>query len=366
MLSDNQRSILDIVRRTPGITRASITDRTELTQQSVHRIIDQLIEAGLIALSDGPRSGPGKPSPLISLHGAASYSLGLLANTDSVVLSIQDLTCTTIFETRAPMDMSDHAAALRVVSALFDKTINDAGLDRTRFCGMGFTMPGYFVSAEKEFNAPEPLRDWSLIDLRPILGETFGLPAYVENSATAGAVGEALNGVGRQYRSFAYLGFDYGFGGGIILDGSPLMGRHGNAGEFSTIYLTEDEQTRRPALRYLVDILRARGVQIAGIEALRHGFNPDWPGVDAWIDQTLPQLRRIIFALQGIVDPEAIVFGGQIPPALADMLIARIRFTDNARYNRPLPAPDLVKGQAVGEPAATGAALLALKAQFFL
>jgi len=148
MLSDNQRSIMDIVRRSPSITRALITERTDLTQQSVHRIIDQLIEAGLIALSDGPRAGPGKPSPLISLNGAASYSLGLLANTDSVVLSIKDLTCATVFETRAPMDMSDHAAALRAISDLFDTTIQNAGLDRTRFCGMGFSMPGYFVSAE--------------------------------------------------------------------------------------------------------------------------------------------------------------------------------------------------------------------------
>lgn len=365
MLSENQRTILDIVRRSPGITRAAIPGKTDLTQQSVHRIIDQLIDAKLAVLSEAPRSGPGKPSPVIALNPDASYSLGLLVNTDSVVLSVQDLTCSTVVERREPMDMSDHGVALDRIKQLFDAVIADAGLDAGRFCGMGFTMPGYFTGGDKAFNAPEPLRDWSLKDLRPGLAHTFGMDVIVENSATAGAVGEALNGVGRQFSSFAYLGFDYGFGGGIIIDGSPLTGRHGNAGEFSTIYLTPDEQANRPALRFLVEELRSHGLDVAGVEALRQGFDPTWPGVSVWVDRVLPQLRRIVFGLQGIIDPEAIVFGGQIPPALADLLISRISFVENARYGRPLPAPLLVKGQALGEPAATGAALLALKTRFF-
>lgn len=365
MLSGNQRTILDILRRCSGITRAAVREQTDLTQQSVHRIIDQLLEADLVLLTDGPRSGPGKPSPVITLNPQASYSLGLLANTDCVVLSVKDLTCASVIERRVMMDMSDHRRALVQIKALFDETIAQAGLDSARFCGVGFTMPGYFVGQDTAFNAPEPLRDWSLIDLRPILTDTFGLPAYVENSATAGAIGEALNGAGLHYDSFAYLGFDYGFGGGIIINGSPLTGQHGNAGEFSTAYLTPHEQQNRPALRFLIDDLRAHGVQIAGVEALRQGFDPTWPGVDVWVARILPQLRRIIFTLQGIIDPQAIVFGGQIPPALADLLIAQINFDENARYDRPLPAPHLIKGLASGEPAATGAALLALKSRFF-
>lgn len=366
MLSENQRTILDILRRTSGITRAAIPGRTSLTQQSVHRIIDQLLEAELVRMGEAPRGGPGKPSPLIALNPRASYSLGLLINTDSVVLSLKDLTCATVSERREPMDMTGRRRALERISLLFEEMIKSAGLDRRRFCGMGFTMPGYFINEEKAFNAPEPLQDWSLIDLRPELSEIFGLEAHVENSATTGAVGEALNGAGQRFSSFAYLGFDYGFGGGIVLNGSPLLGRHGNAGEFSTIYLTQQEQNDRPALRFLVDELRAHGVDVPGVGSLRQNFDPRWPGVSKWIDRILPQLRRIIYGLQGILDPDAIVFGGQIPPVLADMLIARIGFDENARYGHPLPAPHLVKGQTDGEPAATGAALLALKERFFL
>jgi hypothetical protein len=51
---------------------------------------------------------------------------------------------------------------------------------------------------------------------------------------------------------------------------------------------------------------------------------------------------------------------------LADILIEHIRFPETARYDRPMPRPTLIKGRATGEPAATGAALLPLKARYFL
>ena len=70
--------------------------------------------------------------------------------------------------------------------------------------------------------------------------------------------------------------------------------------------------------------------------------------------------------LHGILDPEAIKFGDQIPPALAEMLIARVRFPTRSRYDAGLPLPRLLASRATGEPATTGAALKALKTQFFL
>ena len=48
LASENERLILDIVRRQSPIARASITGHTNLTQQSVHRLIDGLLERGLL------------------------------------------------------------------------------------------------------------------------------------------------------------------------------------------------------------------------------------------------------------------------------------------------------------------------------
>ncbi len=142
----------------------------------------------------------------------------MLVNTDSVALCLVDLSGGLVAERRLPMDMSVRACALPSIREEALRLTEAAGIDSARLCAMGFTMPGYFA-APRCFNAPEPLRDWSLVDLTGELEALFGLEVFLENSATAGAIGEALNGVGREVASLAYLAFDYGFGGGIVIDG---------------------------------------------------------------------------------------------------------------------------------------------------
>ncbi|MDA7430634.1 ROK family transcriptional regulator [Primorskyibacter aestuariivivens] len=365
-MSNNQRMILDLVLRNQPITRSELTERTNLTQQSVHRIVSQLDASGLLTIKPAPASGPGKPSPFVDLNSSAVHSLGLLVNTDSVVLSLVDLTCSPVGERRMALDLSSRKDALVRIGLEVDRFLSDHGIKKKNLCGIGFTIPGYFTDRHRTFNAPAPLRDWSLIDISTELTEHFGLEAYVENSATAGAIGESLNGVGRNLDSFAYLGFDYGFGGGIVINGTPLTGMNGNAGELSNIYTTPEEHSNRPALRSLLERIREGGIPIAGIEDLRQNFDPAWPGVDDWIDAVTPQLNRVVIAIHGFLDPEAIVFGGQIPTALAQMLIERVEFPTEHRYDAPWPHPKLLLGKTTGEPAATGAALKPLKENFFL
>ena len=48
-LSQTERLILDTVRRMPGITRSALTAYTEVTQQSVHRMVDALAASGTAA-----------------------------------------------------------------------------------------------------------------------------------------------------------------------------------------------------------------------------------------------------------------------------------------------------------------------------
>jgi predicted NBD/HSP70 family sugar kinase len=242
--------------------------------------------------------------------------------------------------------------------------LGQSGISQATLCGLGFAMAGFFVDGSRNFNAPEPLRDWSLVDLEPELADLFDVPIFLENSATAGAIGESLSGVGQRFETFAYLSFNYGFGGGIIIDGKPYLGRRGNAGEFSSLF-TQEEGPRRPALQYLLRMLQNDGVSVSGIDELRRSFDPSWPSVHAWIEMVMPQMDRMVMALSGILDPEAIVFGGEIAPELARMLIARVTLSSGHRYGVAPPQPHLLLSETTGDPAATGAALLPLKYRFF-
>lgn len=364
-LSYNERMLLDLIRLHQPIARSRLTGLTDLTQQSVHRLLEGLIAAGLVELQAARRSGPGKPSPDLILKADAVNALGILINTDSVVISLVDFNCHVLAERRLEIPLSDRKSALVRLRAEVDALLADQQVAHTSLSGLGFAVSGFFVDGGRAFNAPEPLRDWSLIDLRPELRERFKLPVYVDNNANAGAIGESLNGVGRWCTNFAYLSFNYGFGGGVIIDGKPYRGHFGNAGEFSGIY-TEEENPRRPALQYLLRSLLANGIDLQGIADLRNTFDPDWPGVAEWVQTVGPQLDRLVHAISAILDPEAIVFGGELPPRLGQMLIDQIHFRKDHRYGIGRPEPKLLLSQAEGDPAAAGAALLPLKSRYFL
>lgn len=363
-LSLNQRKLLNLIRQNQPVKRSDLTTLTNLTQQSIHRIVASLEDEGLVRATPQLNSNPGKPSPALELVNNARHGIGVLVNTDSVVICIADLACSAQITQQLSIDISDRHAALDQVQKHITSLLEKNNIASKSICGIGFTLPGFFISNKNMFNAPEPLRDWSLVDLQAELHSRFELPVFLENSANAGAVGETLGPIGKKYSDFVYLGFDYGFGGAIVIDGKLYSGRAGNAGELSSIYVG-DEMNERPAMGLLLEHMIAQGVPLTGIDDLKRNFDADWPGVNEWIDKTVPHLDRLVIALTGILDPQAIVFGGQIAPKLATILMRRVRFPKRFRYDTPPPLPDLVAGAAVDNPAAIGIAQLPLKEIFF-
>ncbi len=364
-LSRSERVILDTVRRHPGITRAALTAHTEVTQQSVHRQVDTLAARGLVTLSGGVARGRGKPSPGVTLVADARFALGVSVNTDAVQLVLSDLACREVARCDVDTDPGERAQTLADLARASAALMAQAGATRDRLLGVGFAVSGFRNGRPGQIVAPVPLSDWSNVDLRPDLAQALGVPAWLENNATSGAIGEAMVGAGLRHDSFAYLSFNYGFGGGIVSRGAALAGGFGNAGELSSLF-TEAQMPHRPALGELMKRLRCHGVQVTRVSDLARRYDPDWPGVEEWLDEIAPQLNLVLRALRAIVDPCAIVFGGEAPPDLRARMIARCETRVLDRYGAPIPAPDLINSDQHSDPAAFGASLIPLRARMLV
>ena len=60
---------------------------------------------------------------------------------------------------------------------------------------------------------------------------------FLENDATAAALGEKLQGVARDLKNYFYVFIGEGVGGGLVLNGEPYRGDSGNAGEFGHLVI---------------------------------------------------------------------------------------------------------------------------------
>src|SRR5687768_14662500 len=86
LLTLNSRTVLDILRRRGPITRAALSADMDLAQQSVHRLIEDLVSRGLVRSGELVKNGRGQPSPRIELNNEIAYSIGISINTDSAVV----------------------------------------------------------------------------------------------------------------------------------------------------------------------------------------------------------------------------------------------------------------------------------------
>jgi predicted NBD/HSP70 family sugar kinase len=363
VVSDNERAVLRLARAVPPLSRSDIAGRMPLTQQSVHRILDSLADRGLVQFGPPrPGMGRGQPSPTVTLNPGYAWTVGLSVNTDAAGLCLMPLTGPS---ESVSVDIGGLglAAALDRIADRLDRLLAARAVPRDRILGLGLGIAGYRVEGTT-YNAPLPLHDWSLIELGPLLHRRFALPVWVENGASTAALAEAMLGVGRHIRSFAYLSFNYGFGGGLILDGELYAGSNGNAGEFSGIVDVEGGK-RRPALALLIARLEAKGMQVPSVSWLKRNFRPDWPGVTDWVEEVTPFTNLLMNAIWSVIDPQAIVFGGEVPRALADMLIERVTFNNSPRYGNRRRAPKLIVSELDGEPSAAGAAAMPFKACLF-
>ncbi|MCQ1572648.1 ROK family transcriptional regulator [Neorhizobium galegae] len=364
VVSPNERSLLKLIWRHPGLSRSEVTAHTDLTQQSVYRIIDQLAERGVVLLgSPKPGVGRGQPSPTIRLNARYAYSCGISVNTDVIGICLMDLAGNVLAESSVTLREHTMAQSLDLVRTRLAEAQKLNDLSPEALFGIGFAIAGYHVGGTR-YNAPLPLHEWSLIELGPLLAEFFGKPVWVHNGANTGAIAESMFGAGRYVKHFAYLSFNYGFGGGLVSDGELLLGGNGNAGEFSGIYDQEENQ-RRPALQLLIERLVRNGVDVPSITYMRRHFEPQWPGVAEWMNEITPAYNRLVNAISAIFDPQAIVFGGQVPPDLAQMMIDRTEIFGRPRYGIPRPSPKLIISEIASDASAMGAAVTPFHSTFY-
>lgn len=363
--SRNERALLELVLRQGTIGRAELARETELTIQSVSRLVDGLADRGLLRFGErvstrgNPSGGYG-----VELAPDGAFTIGVSIMTDAlsvVLMNFRGDALETCYEPR--LDMGAEGVLARV-AVLAEGMIGRHVPDRARLLGAGVAVTGYFLEDGRRINPPPPLDDFALIDLRALLSQRLGLPVILENDAGAAAVAESFLGVGRRHDSFAYVHFAAGVGGGMVVDGRLMRGARGNAGEVAGVlplHMFED----RPTLALLLQMVREAGGQVASISELIADFDLSTPGVSDWCDRVRAPLDMIVSALGAVADPEVIVLGGRMPRALAERLIPTITPFAASRRGAPRPLPPVIPAELSGEPTALGAAVLPLKAHFF-
>jgi glucokinase len=118
----------------------------------------------------------------------------------------------------------------RIVSLAAEVRAEAAGLD-IEPVGVGISSPGPLDPWAGVVRTPPNLAGWRDVPLARHVATGLGLPAFLERDTNVAVMAEWRYGAAQGTRSAVYVTVSTGIGGGAILDGRPLVGPDGTAGE---------------------------------------------------------------------------------------------------------------------------------------
>lgn len=126
---------------------------------------------------------------------------------------------------------------LEKLAALGDELIAENGNIRIDCIGIACGSP--LDSELGIIQSPPNLPEWKNIHAAEIMSAHFGVPAFLENDANAGALAEWKYGAAAGCHNAVFLTFGTGLGAGLILNDRLYSGTNGMAGEIGHIRLSE-------------------------------------------------------------------------------------------------------------------------------
>jgi glucokinase len=251
---------------------------------------------------------------------------------------------------------------LSQVADLCRQLAHDAGLEWERISGAAVGVPGVAHSGTLQL-APN-LPPFDDVDFGGALSDELGVAVTVDNDVNVATLAEWRSGHAVGLTDFAFIAIGTGIGMGIVAGGRLQRGSRGAAGEISALPLGADpfdpaNHVHGPLEEVAggVGVARRYAERTNAVATALDVFDAAAAGDEdarAVVDEQARAVALATIAVQSVLDPELIVFGGGIGsrPDLLDRVTAYV-----ARLTQ---RPPTLAASALGERAgAIGAAELA-------
>lgn len=221
-----------------------------------------------------------------------------------------------------------------VIAHLFDlghRSLASAGLGEV--AAVGISCGGPLDAARGVLTGPLHLPGWIDIPIVELTRTAFGVPAILENDATAAVLGEHRYGAARGADIALYLTISTGVGGGAIIDGRLHRGAAGNGGEFGHLTVRPGGRLCQCGRRGCLEAyasgtnIAERAHELLSVDdrpsVLRHespvraehvsraAAAGDALAREVW-DETTAVLSQAVTDLVNVLEPHVVVLGGGV------------------------------------------------------
>ncbi|MCX4571815.1 ROK family protein [Streptomyces sp. NBC_01571] len=249
-MTQNQVSagdLLQLIRSGRANTRADLQRATGLSRSTIGQRLDLLNGAGWLRHTTGTSTG-GRPSHRLDFDRAHASIIAVDLETRHAHAAVLDLSGNILAETTAALDITHGPEeVLDQLARWFPDLIAAAGVEPTRVCGIGLSVPGPVDWEIGRIVEPPIMPGWDRYPIRERLQQAYAehvgphmesgpIPVFVDNDANLMALAEQQANH-RDCSAFVLIKVSTGIGAGVVINDAVYRGIDGGAGDIGHIRL---------------------------------------------------------------------------------------------------------------------------------
>ncbi|MEV7961996.1 ROK family transcriptional regulator [Oerskovia paurometabola] len=365
----NDGAALEALFRHGPTTSAGLQERLGLSKPATATLVARLEAAGLVERS-GHRDGrPGPRAAVWTLRAAAGHAAGIDVTVGKISVLIADLGGRVLGRAERSVEWTtdEHPGGMHldVVRTVVDEACARAEIARADLLQVAVGFPGSIDPATGRLAYAPHIEVWNDQDVEAQLTEVLGVPVAVENDVNLVALAELARDDLADAQDLFVLWVDQGVGAATLLDRRIRRGRHGGAGEIDHVPVPDPARRGRdPEGRCTVadlvqldgvarlaqgyrlppfdaapldtlridpapagrasDVARSPEVRKAATSALERAGNDPTGDAGDFLDDLARRLANVLSMVIGVLDPDAVVLGGEVAVAGGEQLRHRV------------------------------------------
>lgn len=347
----NRNTVFRFLADGKPTSKAELTRATGISSPTIIKIVDFMMEKGLLEETSGHSGGIGRRPQMIRLNKSSVNAISVIIEGEYIRASIVNV-AGEIYPSnlrRAGASLSE--SLTEVLPEMIESLLDVVSLERKSICGIGLGIPGgynpdtHVVNFAPLIHLNEPT---CIEPYERLLAERFALPVIVGNDVNMAALGE--------YRArklneadMMYISLGTGIGAGIMLGGRLRTGNSWQCGEIGYMSFMGNYAPGYSHPGWLEN-----EINLAALRK-KFGFDPyhiDKALLNDVMDYVSTPLAVCINNVVSLLDCDIVVLGGVLTQSLGAPFLESV----SAKVHKLCVLPVCVEKQISVEPGIVGAA----------
>ncbi len=340
MRNINRSAVLEYLRIIKSTSRTEIANQLQISLPTAMRIIDQLLEEGLVQYTGEKETGKGRSRELLSLDTPNNLVIGLDLGGANLTGCIATIGGEMLEYFSQPIHWTNAEDNFTQLVDFINLILQRRPPAPKRILGLTIGIPG-IIDQQYGVVRLAPGLDWFDFPLLDKLNPLLDLPLTIENDVNLAVLGEQWFGAAIEIQDAILISIGSGIGAGILLNGTLHRGHRGTSGEVGYLlpgiqYLNQ----QYPGYGAMENLASEKGIlqraemfarqfqyafkEPVTLESIFYAARQKEPWAVAVLSETIDYLCLIVASMAVCFDPEMILLGGRLGEA-ADLFLEPIR-----------------------------------------